>query len=66
MARHFPSSLPPFLVALALNPKILQPSLTWHKCACGGVIAIHTREVNPLWVSKLIAHEVQVRLASAP
>jgi hypothetical protein len=31
------------------------PARTWHKGACGGVVRVVAREVNPLWVAKLVA-----------
>lgn len=38
--------------------------LTWNKLASGCVIGVRPWEVNPLWMAKLIAHEVEVALAS--
>ena len=37
---------------------------TWHELAGGGVVGVVAREVNPLGVAELVAHEVEVALAA--
>ena len=37
---------------------------TWHKLAGGGVVCVIAREVDPLGVAELVAHEVEVALAA--
>ena len=45
-----------------LDKKKPQTLCTWHERSRGWVVGVVPREVDPLWVAKLVAHEVEVAL----